>query len=82
MINFKSKLKFLSNNVKGTQDSKKRLELYENLRKLSTPSGFVFLQETHSSVNVEKMEKWNFDLKNNFQGHFFHTVEQILVESP
>ena len=44
---------------------------------LSTFAGFVFLQETHSSVHVEK--KWNGD----FQGQlFFSHAKQILVELP
>ena len=75
---FNDKLSFLSNNVKGIKASEKRLKLFEYFRNLSTPAGFVFLQETHSSVDVEK--KWNDD----FQGQlfFFHTVKQILVESP
>ena len=56
MINDKSldKLSFLSNNVKGIQASEKRLKLFEYFRKLSTPAGVAFLQETLSSVDVEK----------------------------
>ena len=75
---FNDKLTFLSNNVKGIKASEKGLNLFECFRNLSTPMGFVFLQETHSSVDVEK--RWNDD----FQGQlfFFHTVKQILVESP
>ena len=74
---FNDKLSFLSNNVKGIKASEKRLNLFEYLRNLITPTGFVFPQETHSSVDVE--EKWN----NDFQGQlFFHTVKQILVELP
>ena len=75
---FNDKLTFLSNNVKGIKASEKGLNLFKCFRNLSTPMGFVFLQETHSSVDVEK--KWNDD----FQGQlfFFHTVKQILVESP
>ena len=62
---FNDKLSFLSNNVKGIKASEKRLNLLEYFRNLSTPAGFVFLQETHSSVDVEK--KWNDD----FQGQLF-----------
>ena len=51
---------FLSNNVKGIKASEKRLKLFEYFRNLSTPARFVFLQETHSSVDVEK--------KDDFQG--------------
>ena len=51
---FNYKLSFLSNNVKGFKASEKRLKLFEYFRNSSTPPGFVFLQETHSSVDVEK----------------------------
>ena len=68
MIN--GKLSLLSNNVKGIQASEKTLTLLEYFRKLSTPSGFVFLQETHSLVDVEK--KWNTIFKDNC---FFDTVK-------
>ena len=51
---FNDKLSFLSNNVKGIKASEKRLKLFEYFRNLSTLAGFVFLQETHSSVDVEK----------------------------
>ena len=47
------KLSFLSNNVKRIKASEKRLKLFEYFRNLSTPAGFLFLQETHSSVDVE-----------------------------
>ena len=60
MIN--NKLSFLSNNVERIQASEKKLKLSEYLRKLKTPGGFLFLQETHFSVDAEK--KWNDD----FQG--------------
>ena len=53
MIN--DKLSFLSNNVMGIQASEKRLKLFDYARKLSTPAGFVFLQETHSSVDAKKI---------------------------
>ena len=42
------KLSFLSNNVKRIKASEKRLKLFEYFRNLSTPAGFLFLQETHS----------------------------------
>ena len=52
---FNDQLSFLSNNVKGIITSEKRLKLFEYFRNLrSTPAGLVFLQETHSSVDVEK----------------------------
>ena len=42
----KKNFKFLTNNVNGLQSTKKRL----------CPKGILFLQETHSSVEIEK--KW------------------------
>ena len=51
MIN--DELSFLSKNVKGIKASEKRLKLLEYFRILSNPVGFVFLQETHFSVDVK-----------------------------
>ena len=73
---FNDKLSFFTNNVKGIKTSEKRLKLFEYFRNLSTPSAFVFLQETHFSVDVQKNGTMIF--KDN---SFFHTVKQILVES-
>ena len=56
---------FLSNNVRGIEASEKRLKLFEHCRNLDTSARFVFLRETHSSVDVKK--KW----KNDFQGQLF-----------
>ena len=38
----------------GTKASEKRLKLLEYFRNLSTPVGFVFLHETHSSGDIKK----------------------------
>ena len=75
MINYK--LSFLSNNVKGNQASEKRLKLFEYFRKLNTPAGFVFLQETHSLVDFEKDGTKIFKVN-----CFFHIIKQTFVESP
>ena len=75
MSMFKS---FLSNNVKGIKASEKKLGLFEYFRNLSTPIGFVFLREAHSSVDVEKN---GTTIKDNCL-LFFHTVRQILVNYP
>ena len=71
-----NKLSFLSNNVEGIKASEKRLKIFEYFRNLSTPEGFLFLQETHSSVDLEKNGTKIF--KDNC---FFHTVKQIFVET-
>ena len=59
---------FLSNNVKGMQSSKKRLKQFEYFKSKLKPSGLLFLQEAHSTIDSEK--KW----KDEFRGdlHFFH----------
>ena len=44
---FNDKLSFLSN-VKEIKASKKRLKFFEYFRNLCTPSGFIFIRETHS----------------------------------
>ena len=53
----------MSNNLR-------ELKFFEYFRNLSTPVGFVFLQETHSSVDVKKMERQlSFEIK--IQGQLF-----------
>ena len=52
----RNNLNFVSNNVKGLQGRAKRIKLFEYLKNCISSNGFVFLQETHSSLNVEK--KW------------------------
>ena len=47
-------LKFISNSVKGRQKSEKRIKIFEYLKNSISPNGFIFLQETHSSVDDEK----------------------------
>ena len=56
-------LKFISNNVKGIQKSEKRIKIFEYLKNSITPNGFIFLQETHSSVDDEK--RWCNELNGN-----------------
>ena len=46
-------LKFISNNVKEIQKSKKRIKIFEYLKNSISHNGFIFLQETHSSVDDE-----------------------------
>ena len=51
-----SNYSFISNNVKGIKASEKRLKLFEYLRNKINNNGFVFLQETYSSLKDE--QKW------------------------
>ena len=48
-------LSFISNNVKGLQAISKRIKIFEYLKNYVTSNGFIFLQETHSSVKDEKL---------------------------
>ena len=56
---------FLLNNVNGLQLSKKRLQMFEYFKTKIDPKGILFLQETHSSIEIEK--KWN----DEFNGQLF-----------
>ena len=69
------KLHFISNNVKGLQNSLKRIKIFEYLKKNLGSNGFLLLQETHSSLADEK--KWADELKGPI---FFHMVKRTLVE--
>ena len=44
-------------NVRGLRDLKKRRKLFNYLKKHSSKQGFIFLQETHSTKEVEKFWK-------------------------
>ena len=70
---FNDKLTFLSNNCKRSKASKKRLKLFEYFRNLGIPAGFLFLQGTHSSVDVEKQGN------NAFQGQLFFSNDNCGV---
>ena len=48
-----NEITFASNNVKGIQNSVKRIKLFEYLKSYVTANGFIFLQETHSCKNAE-----------------------------
>ena len=50
------KLHFISNNVKGMQNSLKRIKVFEYLKNNLGSNGFLLLQETHSSFADEKKQ--------------------------
>ena len=50
------KLHFWSSNVKGLQNSLKKIKIFEYLKNNLGSDGFLLLQETHSSLADEK--KW------------------------
>ena len=56
-----SNYNFISNNVQGIKTSEKLLKLFEYLKNNINNNGFVFLQETHSSLKDE--QKWKDDFK-------------------
>ena len=58
-------LSFISNNAKGIQAVSKQIKIFEYLKNYVTSSGFIFLQETHSSIKVEKV--WS----DEFEGQLF-----------
>ena len=57
----RNNLNFVCNNVKGLQGKDKRIKIFKYLKNCISSNGFVFLQETHSSLNDEK--KWADDFK-------------------
>ena len=69
-------LSLISYNVKGIQQSSKRIKVFEYLKNNSLPNGFVFLQETHSSV--EEKSNGVTILKEKY---FTLMVQQILAVS-
>ena len=54
-------IQFISNNVKGLQSLERRIKAFEYLKKCISNNGFMFLQEMHSTIYVEK--RWQDDLK-------------------
>ena len=59
-----SEITFISKNVKGIQNSVKRIKLFEYLKRYATGNGFIFLQEMHSCINdeIKWRDKFNEDL--------------------
>ena len=59
-----SEITFFSNNVKGIENSVKRMKLFEYLKSYVTGNGFVFLQETHSCINdeIKRRDEFNGEL--------------------
>ena len=55
------KLQYISNNVKELQNPFKRIKIFEYLKNNIGSNGFLFLQETHSSLADRK--KWADELK-------------------
>ena len=62
-----NKINFISNNVKGFPSTNKRLKLIKYFNDKIFSNGFLFLQETHSTINDEI--KW----KDDFKGEVFYS---------
>ena len=54
-------IQFISNIVKGLQSLEKRIKVFEYLKNCISNNGFMFLQETNSTVFDEK--RWQDELK-------------------
>ena len=50
-------IRFISNNVKGIRSFEKRIKFFEYLKEAITSYGFIFLQETHSTIHDEKKKE-------------------------
>ena len=55
------RINFISNNVKSLQCTNKRLKLIKYFKDKIVSNSFLFLQETHSTINDQI--KWNDDFK-------------------
>ena len=62
------KITLLSNNVWGIKNSHKTIKLFEYLQKNASPTGILYLQETHSSEKGEI--RWKDEFKE--QVFFLH----------
>ena len=62
-----NKINFISINVKRFQSTNKRLKLIKYFKDKIVSNGFLFVQETHSTVNDEI--KW----KDDFKGEVFYS---------
>ena len=69
IININLCLSFISNNIKGIQAVSKRIKILEYLKNCVTSNGFIFLQETHSSVKDEKVWSNEFEGQQLFFSH-------------
>ena len=52
---------FISSNVKGIKSSGTRIKVFEYLKQKINQNGFIFMQETHSSIDAEK--NWQDEFK-------------------
>ena len=73
-----NKINFVFNNVKGFQATNKILKLFKYFKDKIVCSDFLFLRETHSTVN--DAIKWKDDFKGeNFYSHGKYNSCGILI---
>ena len=63
-------LSFISSNLKGIQAILKRIKIFDYFKNYVTSNGFIFLQETHSSIKDEKV--WS----DEFEGQLFFSHDK------
>ena len=68
-----NKINFLSNNVKGLQSTNKRLKFIKYFKDKIVSNGFLFRQETHTTVNGE------IRLKDDFKGEVIYSHGSVLI---
>ena len=67
---------FISNNVKGLKDDEKRIKHFEYLKNSVIPNGLIFLQETHSCKNNEKLGRKS--LEGNYIFRMVNPIHVVL----
>ena len=50
-------IQIISNNVKSIESIKKKIKFFEYLKKAIASCGFIFLQETDSTIHDENMQR-------------------------
>ena len=50
-------IQIISNNVKSIESIKKKIKIFEYLKKAIASCGFIFLQETASTIHDENMQR-------------------------
>ena len=71
-------LTFLTSNAKGLKSSKNRIELIKYFRSTLNHNGFLFLQETHSTIKNENTRVNNFN-GSVFFSHKTSTSSSVLI---
>ena len=73
-INNQLNFRFFTNNVKGLQSSKKRVNMFEHFKYKTDRRGILFLQQTHSSI-----KQWNVEFKVNYISVMVKPIDVILI---